>query len=499
LPLAGAARAQERAVDAPVLSAPARPATLSPITAVPQLSLAGPLSAPLAPVAAPQGLAEIPQAQVRAAAPPAAAVKPGTDQHVPEHVDQSAVAPALPASALPAAEGGAAGMAAKRDRPAKAEGADDLESDAVSGGALFDNALAGGLSSFSGSASGSPAAKRYREAVKAAENAGWTGHGAAVSDAALALLAERGVKASREKVLLSGEAFDAVTITPERGLSPLNDLAYDLKKQLDTSLDLVPERTQSASGAYNAKEGRIMLTALDQPDFYLAALHEARHAWYSSLLRRGDIRLFHLQVVAKRGRSVAPGASTYSRYVSFEELSTFPKTLKHMLTEMAKLKGEDAEFLRERLGTRAWQLAEILKTADFISRQIKGHDSRRELSPRRMSAKEVEPTALQQAPGMDYFEEELAQAHLYFQVPRRSQKLLGYSWEKASAKEARAALRLRAELLGRLADTMSGPTAAYYEAVRAGDYAAAGRAADQLIKAVRLAEAEWAARSPHKS
>lgn len=282
-----------------------------------------------------------------------------------------------------------------------------------------------------------------------------------------------------------------VTIVPERGVSPLNDLAYDLRRSFGASVDLIPERSKHAAGLYNERERRLMLTGLDQPEFFPVALHETRHSWYSALLERGEVRLFHMRVRAKRGRELAPQAGAYGSFLVLEELSTFPKTLKHLLTERAKLGADGAASLEKSMGVRALQLLDIMTTADFVSREVEVALARR-VQPRRLTPSELAEAGLRPLPGMDYYELELPQAFLYFPVPRRGKKAL------SSAAEARTALRLRAELILALVEASVGPVFAYQNAVRARDWSAASAAADRLIKAVGGAEAAWAARSPHR-
>ncbi|HEX4048096.1 MAG TPA: hypothetical protein VH309_09700, partial [Elusimicrobiota bacterium] len=421
----------------------------------------------------------------------------------------AAAAPDLPAAAAAPAAGAAASLEAPRGvraaaepgkaGPASPEAAEGAWSDA---GRLFDNLLgetrpaaagapaapavaAAPLSAWSARTARSPQAAAYARAVRAASDAGWTGRGGPVLDAAEALLAASGVEFSREE--------SSLRIAPERGRSPLNDFAYDVSRALGASVAYVPERTRDAAAAFNGRQRLLMVANFDRPDFFLAAVHEARHARYSALLRRGDIRLFHLQAVARPGRSVAPNAEVYSRYLSLEELSTFPKTLKHMITEQEKLQGGAAGYLAERTAVRARQFLDIMRSAAYLADQIESLDRRGGLRPRRLKPAEAAALDLEPAQGIDYFALELPQATLYVPVLRRETRRFGFKVARSSGVEARAALRLRAKLIGDLALASVPSAKAYLAADRDGDRAAAGRAADRLIAAARAAESAWPA------
>ena len=475
------ARAADRVMEVPVLTLPQGP------TALPDLAM------PLLPSPAP-GAASLPTAHLDARAQvlaPAGLAQPQTP----------AAIPVLAASAaLPAATAQTKTAPGAQDAGGAAAESDD--SGWLSGGRFFDNALEHGaapVSAFMSKGSPSPAAAAYAAALKSGERDRWEdqAHGKAAADAALALLTEKGVKAARESITLNGNVYESVSIAPEKGLSPLNDLAYELKRSLGVSLDHAPGFTTGRNAAYKAKERRIMAGVLDSPDFFLATLHEARHAWYSAAVRRGEIRLFHLQLVARRGRTVSPSALSYLNYVSFEELSTFPKTLKHLVTEHAKADAESAEYLEGRMRSLGFTYADLLRTTEYVSRQLRALAKNNNIEPRRMTEAELAETALEIGPNLDFYELPLWQGLLYFQVPRRETKnLFGVKSNRSSMKEARAALMLRAELLDSLVAAAAEPAAAYYAAVKAKDFAAASVHADRMIAAVRDAEAEWAKRSP---
>jgi len=416
---------------------------------------------------------------------------------------------ALPAAAVPAAAAAPAALpAAPRAAGAgsnEASGRDEDVSSWQDGARLFDNRLdesgassdpgapvpaanAAPLSAWAAAVGRSPHAAEYAAAVRRASAAGWNSGAPEALDAAERLLSAQGVKSERIQVPTGSAALAGLRIVSERGHSPLNDLAYDVSRTLGAETVYVPERTRDSAAAFNGKQKLLMVANFDRPDFFLAALHEARHAWYSALLRRGDIRLFHLQAVAKPGRSVAPGAETYASYLSLEEVSTFPKTLKHMVTEQAKLGGDAARYLADRTATRAWQFLDILRSAASIAEQIQALDRKGRLEPRRMTDKEVAAMDLKESEAVDYFALDLWNQTLYVPVLRRQTRRFGVRRFRGSEKEAREALRLRAKLLLELAGSAAPATEEYLAAVRSGNLAGAGAAADRLIAAVRRSE-----------
>jgi hypothetical protein len=425
-------------------------------------------------------------------------------------------APALPAAlTLPAAA--AAATANAPSRAAKAS--DGAGGDADMGAASFDEehgwkagaqmfdfflgeaegspsaapaARSGGaapLSAWSARAARSPEAAAFARAVGKASDAGWRGQGAPAVDAAEIFLSARGVKVERIP--------NGLRVVARRGISPLNDLADDVNRRLGATVAYMPERTRDASAAYNGRERLLMAAGFERPDFFLAVLHETRHAWYSELLRRGDIRLFHLQAVARPGRSVAPNAEVYASYLSLEELSTFPKTLKQMISEQAKLEGEAARYLADRTAVRGRQYVDILRSAAHLGDQIEALDKAKRLNPRRLTPEEADAAGLEPAEGLDYFALELPQATLYVPVRQRLTRRFGRKdVMRGSPDEARASLRERARLIRELVTAAAPSAGAYLEAARAGDWAAAGAAADRLIAATRRAENAWPAAKP---
>jgi len=452
---------REAVVDAPVLKSQVQP-TLLP-------SLVVPVTPTLAP-----------------------AVVPALEISATEAGVQSNLAPSKEVPALP--------------RPLAQPEAQAFASDAVPGSVptldagwqfgaeMFDKALdrsPAPVSDFMAKTEFTPAARHYALAVREAGWSGWAGQGAAVSDAAFALLTEKGVKAARRSYEAGGEG---VAIAPEKGFSPLNDLAYELKKSYGTSVDFVPERTAGMAAAYNSRENRLLLAGLERPDFFLAMLHEARHAWYAARLRQGKISLFHAAIIAKPGLAIAPDAMAYTNYLSFEELVNHVKTLKHMVTERAKASGEAKDFLEEKTVSRAYQFIDVLRSAAYIENLLGNMDARKKLDIHRLTPAETVSAGLDVVVGVDYFSQDLPRGTVYWPVLKREWKEYGFlAQNKGRKDEALASLRLRHRLVEGLVAASVDPAKDYLEAVKAKDWSAASRAADKLITEARKAETAWTA------
>lgn len=402
---------------------------------------------------------------------------------------QSAV-PALPSTALMPNAINPVGTAEKAVSPETSAAAADV--DWFAGAQMFDKALDRGaapVSTFILKGEGTPAALKYAGLVRDAGWNGWKGKGGEVSDAALAVLVERGVKAVRLKF---PSGHEGLQVAAEKGISPVNDLAYELKKSLGTTLDFMPERTAGAAAAFSSRENRLLMAGIERPDFFLALLHEARHAWFAALLREGKISLFHTAVVAKFRHSIAPNAQSYTDYMSFEELSNHAKTLKHMVTERAKMTGEAAAFMEEKVGTRAYQYADLLRSAQYLEAQIINLDRSKKLDLTRLSAEQAYNAGMDRVDGIDWFALDLPRGTMYFPVlQRETTNFFGVKSKKAPKEDALAALRLRMKLVGALVEQSVEPTKAYMDAIKIKDWAAAGSAADKLIKIAAQAERAW--------
>lgn len=151
-------------------------------------------------------------------------------------------------------------------------------------------------------------------------------------------------------------------IVPLKDGHRLNRLAWDMKETYDSTIEYAPAKTNGAVAAYNSTDRVLYLPDFGRDDSFEAILHESRHAHFTKRLRRGDISAFHLSLVAYRGRDIAPNASSYTEYMSMEELSTHAKTLLHEIIRAAR-QGGGAGVSGARAD--AWQFMDVLRTAEI--------------------------------------------------------------------------------------------------------------------------------------
>lgn len=292
----------------------------------------------------------------------------------------------------------------------------------------------------------------YRQALDLAASERWASQPQekAVVQAAAAVL-EQGGNASDEIVSETAAGrFDGLRVRPDAQGERLGKLAAGAKAKLHADFDYLPARTgrMGATASFNEHESRVLLPRFDSPEFYPGVLHETRHAWFSELKRRGDIRLFHLQAVALRG-AVSPGAMYYTGTLSWEELSNYPKTMRHLIS--ARLRGPALD--------RYWQLLDVMRSAGHLSEQILRYRPRLRQTVDGLRA-DIGAVALIVPPSRD----------------------------------ADALLRLRAELALELIERSLPQLQALKAALDGEDWSAAGAAADKLVRFASEADAAFVAK-----
>jgi hypothetical protein len=158
-----------------------------------------------------------------------------------------------------------------------------------------------------------------------------------------------------------------LSIVPEREGHRLNRLAWDLSRAYDSAVEYAPHRTRGGVAAYNSAEKVLFLPDFGRDEAFEAILHESRHASFAKRLRRGDLSVFHAALLAYSGRAIAPGAETYVAYMSLEELSAHVKTLLHAILRARREPGGTGAADARKY---AYQLADVLRTADINMRQL---------------------------------------------------------------------------------------------------------------------------------
>jgi len=183
----------------------------------------------------------------------------------------------------------------------------------------------------------------------------------ALVDAADALAVSAGIAVERvERARSDGTLTPALRIAPDRNGHRLNRLAWDLNKNFDSVVEYAPDRTDGGVAAYNSTLQILFLPDFGRADSFEAILHESRHAAFTKRLKARDISVFHASLVAYPRRMIAPGASSYTDYMSFEELSTHAKTLLHdILRAQHDGGGKGVSDAR----SDAYQFADILRSA----------------------------------------------------------------------------------------------------------------------------------------
>ncbi len=316
--------------------------------------------------------------------------------------------------------------------------------------AVFDGGEAAGglLQPGWGKPFGTAETQHYGDALLAASNGGETEE-AVLVDAGAELFASAGILVRRKTFEIGMKSFAGFEVVPQRGGSKLNDIAFRMKKVLGASMDYVPGRTGGASAMFNSEERRLYLPSPGDVDAYPALLHEARHAFYSSLIRGGKTRLFHVSILAVGRHVVAPNALSYTKYISLEELTTFPKTLRHlvMLARKEKNPGTRA-LLLAKLKTRLWQYHDVLESAGYNMRSVIGWRDSGKLEAMPLEEDSVRARDLGGAPpGGKLYAVRVPRSLIYFPVeseakPSWRQRLFG-----RSDREALDVLNLRVELI----------------------------------------------------
>lgn len=294
-------------------------------------------------------------------------------------------------------------------------------------------------------------AARYRAALQAAAYSVEGERESELADAAAEFARRAGIAVERRSFEIAGRSFEGFRVVPVAGVSRLNEIARRAREELGADMDFVPGRTQGASAMFNTEEGRLYLPEFGHEDSYAAILHELRHAYYTALKKKGQTRLFHMAVLPVGRHKVAPQAWGYSKYLSLEELSTYPKTLRHLL---ALARGQKTPELRRRvissLITRTLQYHEILNSAaynmDFAQRRRAGNY----IEAQPLDTESLRSRQLGIPPGGRQYAARLPHAWLYFPVETEPEQNLWRRWFGRKDAHALAVFDLKVELLREL-------------------------------------------------
>lgn len=462
-PSFAAARETARVVEAPNLgagvpsiSAPSLNLSLTPALKTGSAALQLQLRPGLAYIAAPQQLTALPQSEIFTAQP----------------------------------------FAMLAQEPEAGQRDEDFEAGAANARRLFDGLAtkAERLENLALPVRGAPVLQSYRKTLDAAKEEGYTpARTHDVIAAAEAVFKGMGVLTER----IQSKDEPGLRIAAKRGVSELNDLAADVLASMGTRLEYLPAVTSGSTALYMLRTNRVALAPLDSPDFYLALLHELRHAWYASLLDKGDVRLFHFHMYARPGMRIAPKARWYSEYMTFEELSTYPKTLKHMTAELKRASPETREAFRKSAKNRVRQYAELLQSAEYLGWMLKRLEKRMPDLLERMDAADYKKVQIRRSPDVDWFELPLPQGSFFAPAPKREKRnVIGWKTRRGAFDEAAARIALAGRLIAEMSEDVAPWVVAFDEAVDDGDWAKADALAGKMVARAAAAEKAWAAAQP---
>lgn len=293
-------------------------------------------------------------------------------------------------------------------------------------------------------------AARYRAALEAPSYSRQEEHDRELVSAAADFAESAGIAVERSRFDIGGKEFDGFRVVANKE-SRLNKLARRVQEGLAATMDFVPGRTAGASAMFNTEEGRLYLPAFGDMDSYAAILHEIRHAFYTELVRRGQTRLFHFALLGAGRHKVAPNAWGYSTYLSLEELTTYPKTLRHLVTLARKQKTPEARRKAiSTLETRVLQYHEILQSArynmDFAERRRQsGHVEAHRLDPESLRTRQ-----LGAPPEGHQYAVRLPHAYAYFPVEKERAPTLWEKWFGRKDAQALAVFDLKVSLIQEL-------------------------------------------------
>jgi hypothetical protein len=286
-----------------------------------------------------------------------------------------------------------------------------------------------------------------------------------------------------ERAGLDGVMRPVVKIVPDRNGHRLNRLAWDLAKTFDSTVEYAPHRTNGGVAAYNSAEKVLFLPDFGRDDAFEAILHESRHAAFAKRLRAGDLSAFHAALLAYAGRSIAPNAESYDKYMSFEEISAHAKTLLHVILRAQRGGGPQAVADARKY---AYQLADVLRSSEINLFQLQ-----RKLATGEVSSYLVKGESWPAIPGGHWEAINLPHAILVVPVldeaPAPRRKLWDRLFKDAPETAAVKAARRHADALRPLVHALSGELDAFLDALK-GDEPDLTKARASAVRMTSLAD-----------
>ncbi|MBI2362591.1 MAG: hypothetical protein HYV15_04335 [Elusimicrobia bacterium] len=284
-----------------------------------------------------------------------------------------------------------------------------------------------------------------------------------------------------------GKTHRALVVVPAKEGTALNRMAWELRRAHGVTMAYVPERTRGAAAAFSGADKTLFLPPFDQEESFEAILHESRHAHFLTRLSRGDLSVFHPALVAYQGFDIARGASSYTNYLSFEELSTFPKTLRHLAGALKRAGSAKKLAL---LRAHAGHYADILRSARYNLRLLRAR-----LDKGRVAASPLEGPSWPSFPGGRWLKVNLGHAAFAIPVMDGPPPARAPWWKKPFVKEpedaATRAVRETVEALEAMTQSASALGVEFRNEADGADpdYARLSTLADRLIALARDADA----------
>lgn len=287
------------------------------------------------------------------------------------------------------------------------------------------------------------AADAYSKALRGVDRGMDKADEAELVEYAYGVARQAGIEVERRIFKIAGESYEGLRIVPDNRGHRVNRLAARSQRNLGITLDYVPRYSANATAAFNDADKRVFLPDFGDRDAYPAVLHEVRHAHYSAALARGVTRLFHLSFFARTPRlGTSPHARYYDRYLSSEELSTYPKTLRHLVLMAKRTKSAEARkgYLSS-LWTRIDQYSDILETVDFNLRVLRNAEANKNLSGTKVPAALARERGLKAPRDGSVYEFGLPHVLVHMQLEAEPERT---RWQRLTGRQDAQALRVLA-------------------------------------------------------
>lgn len=291
----------------------------------------------------------------------------------------------------------------------------------------------------------------YRSALAASQNVIEGKNERQLVDSVAALAENAGIEIKRKKFRTGDRKYDGFLVVPNAQGSRLNKMAHRVQQRLNTSMVYIPGRSRGVSAMFVASEKRLYLPSFDNSMSYSVILHEIRHAFYTMLLKKGETRLFHLLVLSGVRHRVAPNAHYYPKMLSLEELTTHPKTLRHLIMRLRKQTDSQARRKMMNVLRESIQVYdELLDSAQYNMEGVEKRRGNETLDVREIGNNTFFTRGLVVPPGGDLYSVRLGHGHLFYPVEKPHKPTLWERFFGTNDASAHASLNLKVTLIQEL-------------------------------------------------